>query len=330
MDDDKIPVGYQKMACHCIFDVKITLTRMCRLVAKGNTVEPSGDPTFASVVSRESVRIAFLTAALNDLNILSADVQNAYINAPVGNDKIYIIAGKEFGATLAGRPAIIVRALYGLRGSGARWRDHMAATLRDAGYISCKADPDVWMRADTKADGFQYWSYVLVYSDDLLVVHHDPQCVMTFLASRYTLKKGSVKEPDLYLGAQVKKWYIAGSDDPGKVRWALSSEDYVKQAVADVEAELSNVDKCLPTKTTTPMLQGYRPELDSSAECDSVRGNYYQSLIGVLRWICELGRLDIMVAVLMLSRYVVSPRVGHLEQVFHVLCIFETRVDHGF
>jgi hypothetical protein len=41
---------------------------------------------------------------------------------------------------------------------------------------------------------------------------------MDFLKSRYTLKEGSVKEPDQYLGAQVRKWYIHGSDDPTKPR----------------------------------------------------------------------------------------------------------------
>jgi hypothetical protein len=53
---------------------------------------------------------------------------------------------------------------------------------------------------------------------------------MDFLALPYTLKEGSVNEPEIYLSAQVKKWYISGSDDPEKVRWAMSSEDhYVKQ-----------------------------------------------------------------------------------------------------
>jgi hypothetical protein len=93
---------------------------------------------------------------------------------------------------------------------------------------------------------------------------------------------------------------------------------YVKQAVAEVELELAKVDQCLPTRVTTPLSQGYRPELDQSRELDGKRGQYYQSLIGVLRWICELGRVDILVAVSMLSRYVVSPRDGHLQQVFHL------------
>jgi len=79
------------------------------------------------------------------------------------------------------------------------------------------------MHAKTKPDGFKYWSYILVYSDDLLVIHHDPQRIMDYLASCYTLKDGSVMEPKVYLGAQVKKWYISGSDDLEKVRWAMLS-----------------------------------------------------------------------------------------------------------
>jgi hypothetical protein len=98
----------------------------------------------------------------------------------------------------------------------------------------------------------------------------------------------------------------------------MSSEAYVKQAVADIKTELSKVNECLPMRVMTPLSQGYQPELDQSRELDSKCGQYYQSLIGVLRWICELGRIDIMVAVPMLSRFVVSPREGHLQQVFHL------------
>ncbi len=52
----------------------------------------------------------FTIAALNGLELLGADVQNAYINAQT-KEKVYTMAGLEFGSN-AGRPAIIVRALY--------------------------------------------------------------------------------------------------------------------------------------------------------------------------------------------------------------------------
>ena len=47
--------------------------------------------TYSSVVSCESVRIAFTAAALNDLDVLIADIGNAYLNADC-REKVYSIA----------------------------------------------------------------------------------------------------------------------------------------------------------------------------------------------------------------------------------------------
>jgi hypothetical protein len=63
----------------------------------------------------------------------------------------------------------------------------------------------------------------------------------------------------------------------------------------------------LPNKVGTPLVTGYRPELDAAAELDNSRANYYQGLIGVLRWMTELSRIDIMASVAMLSRLLASP-----------------------
>jgi len=82
--EDGTPPDFQKfIECHMVFDIKIgDLTRKARFVAGEHKTDPPKDPTYLSVVSRDSIRIAFLVAALNDLDILAADVQNAYLNAP--------------------------------------------------------------------------------------------------------------------------------------------------------------------------------------------------------------------------------------------------------
>ena len=118
-----------------IFDVKMTLQRKARFVAGGHQTEPTKDMTFASVVSRDIVRMAFLLAALNDLEVLSADISGAYLNANAG-EKVFFIAGKEFGEGRKGRVVVITRALYGLRSSGKAWRDHMSATLLDHCFMN--------------------------------------------------------------------------------------------------------------------------------------------------------------------------------------------------
>ena len=65
-DDNVIPAFYKKISCHMIFDIKMDLTRKARLVARGNMTDPLKESTYSSVVSRDSIRIAFTLAALND------------------------------------------------------------------------------------------------------------------------------------------------------------------------------------------------------------------------------------------------------------------------
>ncbi|KAI2496359.1 hypothetical protein MHU86_18138 [Fragilaria crotonensis] len=150
-----------------------------------------------------------------------------------------------------------------MKSSGARFRDHLAASLRDMGYKSCKADPDVWMKAATKADGTKFYSYVLAYVDDILCLDTNPKNVMDALSKVYKLKDGSVKAPDVYLGAEIKQFKIPESDEPGKIRWAMSSSKYVARAVKDVETELENVGLGLPKRTTTPLSQGVSTRVGS-------------------------------------------------------------------
>jgi hypothetical protein len=119
-DDESVPIGYKWIRCHMIFDVKMDFTRKARFVAGGHMTEPPASITYSSVVSRDSVRIAFLLAALNDVNLLSTDIGNAYLNARP-RERVYTTAGPEFGAELQGKPVLIVRALYGLKTSGAAW-----------------------------------------------------------------------------------------------------------------------------------------------------------------------------------------------------------------
>ncbi len=63
---------------------------------------------------------------------------------------------------------IIVRALYGLKSSGAARHEHFANTLNGMNFKPSYADPDVWMRAAIKPNGFRYYEYTFVYVDDLL------------------------------------------------------------------------------------------------------------------------------------------------------------------
>ena len=95
-----------------VFDIKMEdLRHKARLVARGHMTKTPATITYASVVSRESGSIALMIATLNNLEVKSGDILNAYVQAPV-TEKMWTILGPEFGKD-ARKTAVIVRALHG-------------------------------------------------------------------------------------------------------------------------------------------------------------------------------------------------------------------------
>mmetsp|Transcript_9480 Transcript_9480/g.11038 ORF Transcript_9480/g.11038 Transcript_9480/m.11038 type:complete len:157 (+) Transcript_9480:104-574(+) len=93
---------------------------------------------------------------------------------------------------------------------------------------------------------------------------------------------------------------------------------YVQAAVKNVEEKLLKDGETLPRKVRPPFSSDYRPELDVTATLNPRDAAYYQSLVGVLRWIVELGRVDICVDVSMMSSQMAMPRYGHLQRLYHI------------
>ena len=310
------PPGWHKVSGHLVFDVKMDFTRKARWVLDGHkTANPVGISTYAGVVSRESVRIAFTYAALNGLDVFAADIRNAYLQAP-SSQKDFVICGIEFGLENVGRIALIHRAVYGGKAAGRDFRNHLRSCMHHLDFISCPADPDVWMRPAKKADGSRYWEYLLLYTDDALCVSETPENTLRGdLGKYFELKESSIGPPKIYLGGGVRKVQL----DNGVEAWAFSSSQYVQAAVKNVESYLEKQERWkLPTTAETPMVTSYRSELDVSPELGDVDAAYYMSLIGILRWMVELGRVDICLEVSIMSSHLALPREGHLMQLFNI------------
>lgn len=316
--DKSLYVGYQEISCHIIFDVKMDLSRKAHFVAGGHVTESPTSTTYSSVVSRDSVRIAFLIAALNDLDVIACDVGNAYLNAPC-REKIWFVAGPEFGSR-QGTVIKIVRALYGLKSSGASWRSMLNSSILEIGFEATVADPDVYRKANAKGNGFKYYEYILVYVDDILIISHSPTTHLERIQANYELNPSSIGPPTRYLGADVRRVTHPG-DATGWEYWSFSANSYVKNAVRNVKIILQTEGRGLKSTAKTPFPSTtYRPEVDTTDECeDSDGSSRYSQLIGVLRWAVELRRIDIYTEVSLLSQHLALPRVGHLEAVYHVL-----------
>ena len=81
---------------------------------------------------------------------------------------------------------------------------HLAYSMRSMGYTSCRGDNDLWMEPETDPDRDKYYSYILCYVDDVLVVHHDTMTNLMKIDKYFKLKPSSIGDPDIYLGAKLK------------------------------------------------------------------------------------------------------------------------------
>ena len=116
---------------------------------------------------------------------------NEYVTAPC-SENIWTVL--EFG-TDQGKKAIIVRALNGIKSSGAAFHAHLADCMRSIGNTPCRGDNDVWMKPEIDPDGDEYYSYILFYVDDVLVVHHDAMKTLMKIEKYFKLKPSSIGDP---------------------------------------------------------------------------------------------------------------------------------------
>ena len=88
------------------------------------------------------------------------------------------------------------------------------------------ADPDIWYKTMTNADGFEYYANILVYVDNLLLLIKYPKEAMAQIQERFTVKTNSIEEPKSYLGYDIDK--ICYSD--GSYVCTMGDEKYVTHA----------------------------------------------------------------------------------------------------
>ena len=240
-------VGYQQITGHIIFDRKLSegFRRKARFVGDGHKIETPNSKTYSSVVSRDFVRIMLMIAALNNLEIEGAGIENFYLIAPC-REKVWMKGGIEFG-DMENETLIVEKALYGLKSSGAAFRAFLAQTFDKMGFTSSIADPDVWMRPAIKSDGEEYYEYIVCYVDDVLGISVDAKGLLKEIQKDFKFKKNKIEPPSMYLGARLELKTLNGQDS-----WEMCSKDYVKLAVPNIEEQLRSKHMRLPKKALTP------------------------------------------------------------------------------
>ena len=306
-----IPQGYQKIPCHMIYDVKHDGRHKARFVAGGHRTETPTDSVYSGVVSLQGIRLVTFIAELNNLELWSTDVGNAYLESYT-TEKVCFIAGQEFGE-LAGHTFQMVKAQYGLKSSGKCWHDRLFDVLKSMDFFPSRAESDIWMK-----DCGDHYEYIACYVDDLLIASKDPQKIIDALeAEPHKFKLKGTGPVTFHLGCNFER------DDDGTLR--MSPQSYIDRIEAQYIALFGEKPS---TAVRGPLDKNDHPELDISPLLDDDGINKYQSLLGALQWAISLGRFDIGVAIMSMSSFRVAPRVGHLERLKRIAG-YLVKMKHG-
>jgi phage anti-repressor protein len=188
------PNEFMKIRVHLVFDVKHYGRHKARLVADRHLTDIPLDSVYSGVVSlRGFWLVLFLAELNNDLQLWATDIGNAYLEAYT-TEKVYIIAGPEFGES-EGHILVISKALYSLLSSGARWHDWFADCIRELGFFPCKAEPDILMRKNGNI-----YEYIAVYVDDLAIAMTNLKEFTDILETRHKFKLKGTGPITFHLG----------------------------------------------------------------------------------------------------------------------------------
>ena len=131
---------------------------------------------------------------------------------------------------------------------------------------------------------------MLLYVDDCLAISESPKEAVFQLDKFFKMQPSSIAPLNIYLRGKVQKMRLPNMLEA----WTFISSQYVQETVYNVEKFLQDLDVSMLSMNINALLSnGYRPKLDISPELDGSDGGYYQSLIGIIWWMVELGIIDI-------------------------------------
>ena len=121
-----------------------------------------------------------------------------------------------------GKRALIQRALYGGKSAGRDFRNNLQSCMLHLNFQACLADPDVWMSPIKKSNCSPCYEYVLLYTDDVLLISENGVKVLHGGIGKYfELKESSIGPPNQYLGGHMRKVELTNSVHA----WAFSFQD---------------------------------------------------------------------------------------------------------
>ena len=239
----QLPAGRKAIGCRWVFKLKRladgSIDRYkARLVAKGFSQRPGLDfsQVFAPTARWAALRAIFALSAIEDLELYSLDISNAFLNGELDHD-VYMQQPEGFRDRFA--PGCVLKlnnALYGLKQAGHQWHKKLNSVLTSLDFKLVRCDNSIW-----------------VYQKDstriIVPVHVDDMTIACKRRSEYTQfvaelrKHFKLKE----LGPSSSLLAVAIGRDRSKRLLTLSQQQFIEDVL-----ERFGMSDCHPV--TTPLV----------------------------------------------------------------------------
>jgi len=154
------------------------------------------------------------------------------------------------------------------------------------GFFPSKAEKDIWMH-----DKGDHYEYIAVYADDLMIASRIPEVIVKANIDEHNFKLKGTGPTEFHHGCDFYH------DKQGALCYAP------KKCIDKILDNCRRIYCTWPKAAHSPLINGDHPELDTSDLLNEDDQKVYQSLIGALQWVIQIGRFDITTSVMTLCRF---------------------------
>ena len=113
--------------------------------------------------------------------------------------------------------------------------------------------------------------------------------------------------------------------------WKTASRSYITNDIETVEGLFLEDDNCevLKSNVRNPFPSNYRPELDIIEELGTELLSYYLQLVGIFRWVVDIGRIRIFHDTSLMLQYQANTCIGYIEVIYHIFAYLKIHMNMG-
>jgi hypothetical protein len=283
-----------------------------RLVARGFSQEQGVDydETYSPVACHPTIQIFFARSAYNHWRIHQMDVDTAYLNAVLDHN-IYMKPPEGFraGGVILCPPEYIckpnhslklLKALYGTKQAGRQWFKRLREFIISIGYKQAKSDQCLFY-----VDSYEGHNEILVYVDDILIAGDSLD--ETIWVKNAFKKEFSMK--DLGLCKKFLNILVDQNFPNGTI--TLSASPVIARVISEFQFDddLNYPIVDIPLDPIRKLSADMCPQSDEEKEV--MQRIPFQKLMGILQYLGDKVRYDILQALGTISAFMHNPGINH-------------------